>query len=63
MMQAFENNPYNRKCLLCSFGICLWEIYCCDMSPYPNLIFSTLTSSVVIRHILFFCMTHIIAHP
>lgn len=29
-----------------SFGICLWEIYCCDM-PYPDLSFSEVTSAVV----------------
>ncbi|KAF3444670.1 hypothetical protein FNV43_RR14363 [Rhamnella rubrinervis] len=38
--------PYNRKCDVYSFGICLWEIYCCDM-PYPDLSFSEVTSAVV----------------
>ncbi|KAL4639110.1 hypothetical protein ACB092_03G194900 [Castanea dentata] len=44
--EVLENKPYNRKCDVYSFGICLWEIYCCD-TPYPNLKFSDLTSSVV----------------
>lgn len=29
-----------------SFGICLWEIYCCDM-PYSHLSFAELTTAVV----------------
>lgn len=29
-----------------SFGICLWEIYCCDM-PYPDLSFADISSAVV----------------
>ncbi|KAI3474876.1 hypothetical protein Pfo_030187 [Paulownia fortunei] len=44
--EVLNGNPYNRKCDVYSFGICLWEIYCCDM-PYPNLSFSELTSAVV----------------
>ena len=28
------------------FGICLWEIYCCDM-PYPDLSFADVSSAVV----------------
>ncbi|KAF3656468.1 hypothetical protein FXO38_14137 [Capsicum annuum] len=39
-------NPYNRKCCMYSFGICLWEIYCCD-KPYPDLSFSKVTSVVL----------------
>ncbi|CAL1411293.1 unnamed protein product [Linum trigynum] len=38
--------PYNRRCDVYSFGICLWEIYCCDM-PYPDLSFADVTSAVV----------------
>lgn len=45
-MQVLNGNPYNRKCDVYSFGICLWEIYCCDM-PYPDLSFSEVTSAVV----------------
>ncbi|KAL6552974.1 hypothetical protein OROGR_006816 [Orobanche gracilis] len=44
--EVLNGNRYNRKCDVYSFGICLWEIYCCDM-PYPNLSFSELTSAVV----------------
>lgn len=46
MVQVLENEPYDTKCDVYSFGICLWEIYCCDM-PYPHLRLSDLTSSVV----------------
>ena len=45
-MQVLDGKPYNRKCDVYSFGICLWEIYCCDM-PYPNLSFAEVTSAVV----------------
>ncbi|XP_023004859.1 serine/threonine-protein kinase HT1-like [Cucurbita maxima] len=44
--EVLNGNPYNRKCDVYSFGICLWEIYCCDM-PYPDLSFSEVTSAVV----------------
>lgn len=44
--QVLNGNAYNRKCDVYSFGICLWEIYCCDM-PYPDLSFSEVTSAVV----------------
>ena len=45
-MQVLNGHPYNRKCDVYSFGICLWEVYCCDM-PYPDLSFSEVTSAVV----------------
>ncbi|EPS67012.1 hypothetical protein M569_07763, partial [Genlisea aurea] len=44
--EVLNGHPYNRKCDVYSFGICLWEIYCCDM-PYPDLSFSEVTSAVV----------------
>ncbi|KAK8939550.1 Serine/threonine-protein kinase HT1 [Platanthera guangdongensis] len=44
--EVLNGNPYNRRCDVYSFGICLWEIYCCDM-PYPDLSFSEITSAVV----------------
>ncbi|XP_060188329.1 serine/threonine-protein kinase STY13-like [Lycium barbarum] len=44
--EVLNGNPYNRKCDVYSFGICLWEIYCCDM-PYPDLSFSEVTTAVV----------------
>lgn len=52
-LQVLNGNPYNRKCDVYSFGICLWEIYCCDM-PYHDLSFSEMTSAVVrqVTHLL-----------
>ncbi|KAJ8768374.1 hypothetical protein K2173_021527 [Erythroxylum novogranatense] len=44
--EVLEGKPYDRRCDVYSFGICLWEIYCCDM-PYPNLSFAGVTSAVV----------------
>lgn len=44
--EVLDGKPYNRKCDVYSFGICLWEIYCCDM-PYPDLSFAETTSAVV----------------
>lgn len=44
--EVLNGHPYNRKCDVYSFGICLWEIYCCEM-PYPDLSFSEVTSAVV----------------
>lgn len=44
--EVLEGKPYNRRCDVYSFGICLWEIYCCDM-PYPDLTFSEVSSAVV----------------
>ncbi|XP_072990559.1 serine/threonine-protein kinase 54-like [Typha latifolia] len=44
--EVLEGKPYNRRCDVYSFGICLWEIYCCDM-PYPDLSFAEISSAVV----------------
>ncbi|GMH02400.1 hypothetical protein Nepgr_004239 [Nepenthes gracilis] len=44
--EVLDGKPYNRKCDVYSFGICLWEIYCCDM-PYPDLSFADISSAVV----------------
>ncbi|KAK9110589.1 hypothetical protein Sjap_018649 [Stephania japonica] len=41
-----NGNPYDRKCDIYSYGICLWEIYCCQR-PYSNLSFSELTSALL----------------
>lgn len=49
LMQVLDGKPYNHKCDVYSFGICLWEIYCCDM-PYPDLSFAEVSSAVV-RHV------------
>ncbi|VFQ85336.1 unnamed protein product [Cuscuta campestris] len=46
--EVLDGKPYNRKCDVYSFGICLWEIYCCDL-PYPDLSFAEVSSAVV-RH-------------
>ena len=44
--EVLNGNAYNRKCDVYSYGICLWEVYCCDM-PYADLSFSEVTSAVV----------------
>ncbi|PKA48801.1 Serine/threonine-protein kinase HT1 [Apostasia shenzhenica] len=44
--EVLEGKPYNRKCDVYSFGICLWEIYACDM-PYFNLSFTEVSYGVV----------------
>ncbi|CAK9318661.1 unnamed protein product [Citrullus colocynthis] len=44
--EVLEGKPYNRRCDVYSFGICLWEIYCCDM-PYADLSFADVSSAVV----------------
>ncbi|MFS7918921.1 putative dual-specificity kinase TKL-Pl-4 family [Helianthus anomalus] len=46
--EVLQGKPYNRKCDVYSFGVCLWETYCCDL-PYPFLSFSEVSSAVV-RH-------------
>ncbi|TYG98732.1 hypothetical protein ES288_A10G139800v1 [Gossypium darwinii] len=43
--EVLDGKPYNRICDVYSFGICLWEIYCCDM-PYPDLSFVDVSSAV-----------------
>ncbi|XP_047956060.1 serine/threonine-protein kinase STY13-like isoform X2 [Salvia hispanica] len=44
--EVLDGKPYNRKCDVYSFGICLWEIYSCNM-PYPNLSFAEVSAAVV----------------
>ncbi|XP_057800993.1 serine/threonine-protein kinase STY13-like isoform X2 [Salvia miltiorrhiza] len=44
--EVLDGKPYNRKCDVYSFGICLWEIYCSNM-PYPNLSFAEVSAAVV----------------
>ncbi|URD95311.1 STYKc [Musa troglodytarum] len=44
--EVFDGKPYTRKCDAYIFGICLWEIYCCDM-PYPDLSSAEGSSAVV----------------
>ncbi|GAA0166216.1 non-receptor serine/threonine protein kinase [Lithospermum erythrorhizon] len=44
--EVLDGKPYNRKCDVYSFGICLWETYCCDL-PYADLSFAEISSAVV----------------
>ncbi|ERN01567.1 hypothetical protein AMTRI_Chr03g55260 [Amborella trichopoda] len=44
--EVLNGKPYNRRCDVYSFGICLWEIYCCEM-PYPDLSFAEVSAAVV----------------
>ncbi|CAI9756273.1 unnamed protein product [Fraxinus pennsylvanica] len=46
--EVLISNAYDHKCDVYSFGICLWEIYCCSM-PYPNLASIEETSSVIYK--------------
>ncbi|XP_061376179.1 serine/threonine-protein kinase STY13-like isoform X2 [Gastrolobium bilobum] len=48
--EVLDGKPYNRRCDVYSFGICLWEIYCCDM-PYPNLSFADASYAVAHRNL------------
>ncbi|KAG9155818.1 hypothetical protein Leryth_004073 [Lithospermum erythrorhizon] len=48
--EVLDGKPYNRKCDVYSFGICLWEIYCCDM-PYADLSFAEVSSAVVQQNV------------
>eukprot|EP00897_Mesotaenium_endlicherianum_P008639 jgi/Mesen1/7803/ME000408S06912 len=34
--EVLDGKPYNRKADVYSYGICLWEMYACDM-PFPSL--------------------------
>ncbi|RYR37499.1 hypothetical protein Ahy_A09g042378 [Arachis hypogaea] len=43
--EVLVGKPYNRRCDVYSFGICLWEIYCCDM-PYSTRSFVDVSSAV-----------------
>lgn len=46
--EVLELKPYDKKCDVYSFGICLWEIFCCRM-PYSNYAFSEQISDVVYK--------------
>ncbi|MBA0853080.1 hypothetical protein Goshw_013201 [Gossypium schwendimanii] len=48
--EVLDGKPYNRKCDVYSFGICLWEIYCCDM-PYADHSFAEVSSAVVCQNL------------
>ncbi|XP_078160238.1 serine/threonine-protein kinase 52-like [Carex rostrata] len=45
--EVLDGKPYNRKCDVYSFAICLWEMFCCKM-PYRDIhSFSELSTGVV----------------
>ncbi|XP_006662364.1 serine/threonine-protein kinase STY13-like [Oryza brachyantha] len=44
--EVLDGKPYNKKCDVYSFGICLWEIYCCEM-PYKDVGSAEITSAVL----------------
>ncbi|KAG8044822.1 hypothetical protein GUJ93_ZPchr0383g40540 [Zizania palustris] len=46
--EVLKGKPYNCSFDVYSFGICLWEIYCCDM-PYADLSFTDASSAIVLR--------------
>ncbi|CAF1841903.1 hypothetical protein HID58_060394 [Brassica napus] len=48
--EVLEGKAYNRKCDVYSFGVCLWEIYCCDM-PYADTSFAEISHAVVHRNL------------
>lgn len=48
--EVLDGKPYDHKCDVYSFGICLWEIYCCAM-PYADLSFTEVSSSVVAQNL------------
>ncbi|CAI0386368.1 unnamed protein product [Linum tenue] len=48
--EVFASKPYDSKCDVYSFGICLWEIYCCE-APFAHLGFSHQTSPVVYKSV------------
>ncbi|GJP42484.1 hypothetical protein CLOM_g2039 [Closterium sp. NIES-68] len=43
--EVLDCRPYNHRADVYSFGICLWEIYCCDM-PFPDLDFKEMAAVV-----------------
>ncbi|KNA22976.1 hypothetical protein SOVF_028980 isoform B [Spinacia oleracea] len=48
--EVLDGQPYDHKCDVYSYGICLWEVYCCAM-PYSELSFSEVSSAVVARNL------------
>ncbi|XP_047326085.1 serine/threonine-protein kinase STY13-like [Impatiens glandulifera] len=49
--EVMEGTPYGHKCDVFSFGICLWEIYSCDMPPYPNDSLTEFSNAVVRKNL------------
>ncbi|XP_057425558.1 serine/threonine-protein kinase STY13-like [Lotus japonicus] len=48
--EVLNGKPYDRRCDVYSFGMCLWEIYCCDL-PYPNLSLVELSAAVANKNL------------
>ncbi|KAI3995064.1 hypothetical protein MKX01_020836 [Papaver californicum] len=46
--EVLHGDPYNKMCDVYSYGICLWEIYCCDI-PFPDLVNHVDVSSAFIQ--------------
>ncbi|KAH9612934.1 hypothetical protein KSS87_017135, partial [Heliosperma pusillum] len=46
--EVLDGKPYDHKCDVYSYGICLWEMYCCAM-PYAEFSFSEVSSAIVAR--------------
>uniref|UniRef100_J3N713 Protein kinase domain-containing protein n=1 Tax=Oryza brachyantha TaxID=4533 RepID=J3N713_ORYBR len=48
--EVLTEKSYNYKCDVYSFGICLWEIYCCEMA-YKDASFADIKSAVLNKHL------------
>ncbi|KHN15740.1 Serine/threonine-protein kinase HT1 [Glycine soja] len=48
--EVLNGKPYNRKCDVYSFGICLWEIYYCNR-PYSKLSLAAVSRAVINQHL------------
>ncbi|ESW15291.1 hypothetical protein PHAVU_007G060400 [Phaseolus vulgaris] len=48
--EVLNGKPYNRKCDVYSFGICLWEIYSCNV-PFSKLSLATVSCAVINQHL------------
>ncbi|OMO78204.1 hypothetical protein CCACVL1_14578 [Corchorus capsularis] len=48
--ELMESKLYDKKCDVYSFGICLWEIYCCETPRCSNLTFEELTSPDFVKN-------------
>uniref|UniRef100_A0A0E0MMI6 Protein kinase domain-containing protein n=1 Tax=Oryza punctata TaxID=4537 RepID=A0A0E0MMI6_ORYPU len=47
--EVIDGKPYNHKCDVYSFGICLWEMYCCEMPFTFGLSIAEASAAVVQR--------------
>ncbi|KAK7280088.1 hypothetical protein RJT34_25150 [Clitoria ternatea] len=52
--EVLDGKPYSKKCDVYSFGICLWEIYCCNMA-YSGLSFAAMSCAVIHKMLLRKC--------